>query len=90
MPSLPDHVRAYSRTESFTHTTVPAALTSDHKTKPGTWAVINVLAGDVAYFIDGSDVPHTLTIEMPGIVAPGVPHSVALSQDASFFVEFYR
>src|SRR6185312_8053195 len=48
---LPPDARPYRRTDTFTETTVPAALLKAHRTKQGTWALIHVLEGRLAYKI---------------------------------------
>ena len=66
----------YRSTPIFDEITLPAALRADHRTKAGTWGVINVLAGELQLtFIDppGSQ---TLSPGHPGLVRPGQTHFV--------------
>lgn len=67
---------AYRSTPVFDEITLPAALRADHRTKAGTWGVINVLSGELRLtFIDplGSQ---TLSPGRPGLVRPGQTHFV--------------
>ena len=48
---LPDDFRPYKRTAVFQAESVPAGLTSSHSTKPGVWAKIQVLAGQLRYVV---------------------------------------
>lgn len=90
MPTLPPEVSAYKRTSVFSETTVPSGLLNDHRTAPGVWGVINVIAGELRYEIPSLGESRVLTPERPGIVEPGVTHSVQPLGAARFFVEFYR
>src|SRR4051812_46608322 len=49
MAALPPELTACKRTESFSETSVPAALCSSHRTKPGVWARIIVEEGRLEY-----------------------------------------
>ncbi len=90
METLPAHVKPYKRTPVFTQDTLPNGLKKDHQTKPGTWGVIHVLEGTLAYTI-GADEVHILTPDTPkGIVAPEQPHHVRALGDVTFFVEFNK
>lgn len=90
MKSLPDHVRAYSRSPTFDETTVPAGLRKDHQTKPGVWGVINVVSGSLRYVIAATGDEFSLTPDSPGVVEPEALHNVAPLGPVSFYVEFYR
>ncbi len=87
---LPDGLKPYRRTDTFTPATVPVGLLRDHKTKAGVWGLIHVVQGSLTYRIAVTGVEQTLTPGVNGIVEPEVLHSVALSEDAAFFVEFWR
>ena len=66
----------YRSTPIFDEITLPAALRADHRTKAGTWGVINVFAGELRLtFIDppGSQ---TLSPGRPGLVCPEQTHFV--------------
>lgn len=89
MKTLPDNVKMYKRTPSFTNDNVPEALLSNHNTKDGVWGKINVEKGKLEYTIAG-DKTYLLTPEFCGIIEPQILHYVFLQPDTSFFVEFYR
>lgn len=90
MSKPPPHTAPYRRTDTFTVDTVPAGLLRDHKTRAGTWGVIHVLSGAVTYRIPASGSETTLIPGTTGLIEPEVLHSVALSDDATFYVEFWR
>ena len=90
MDALPDGLTPYRRTDTFTAQTVPAGLLRDHKTRAGVWGVIHVVEGSLIYRVASKDLETTLVSGTHGIVEPEVLHSVALSEDAAFFVEFWR
>lgn len=92
--ALPSGVQPYSRTPDFTESSVPAALRKAHTTKDGTWALIHVLEGRLAYRIEDprrARSERILTPETPqGIVEPTILHSVEPLGPVRFFVEFHR
>ena len=90
MKTLPSGLKPYRRTETFTANTVPAGLLRDHKTKAGVWGVIHITRGSVRYRISTTGDTFKLTPETCGIVEPEVLHSVTLTEDAEFYVEFWR
>lgn len=91
---LPDTARPYRRTDEFTETTVPAGLLKAHTTKAGSWALIHVLEGRLAYRIVDPRRPATETIltpqGAPGVVEPTVLHEVQPLGPVRFYVEFHR
>jgi tellurite resistance-related uncharacterized protein len=85
---LPDDVRSYRRTRVFTEATMPAGLKADHSTKPGVWAVVTVLAGQLRLtFLDTGE-HHLLDPEPPGIVAPERPHRAEPLGPVRFTIDF--
>ncbi len=87
--SLPQGVVAYRRTGEFDQDTMPAKMRNAHSTKPGVWALIHVLEGQLRYSVPswGEDV--ILVPGTPGIVAPTVEHNVEPHGAVRMFVEFY-
>tara|TARA_B100000029_G_scaffold315184_2_gene307609 strand:- start:312 stop:521 length:210 start_codon:yes stop_codon:yes gene_type:complete len=69
---------------------VPASLLSEHRTKPGVWGLIHVTQGTVIYQITGATEPIELTGHTPGVIEPETLHSVRPSDNAVFYVEFWR
>ena len=88
MPELPSGAREYKRTATFTEATVPPGLLRDHRTKEGTWALIVVEVGQLAYTIESPPCMFLLTPEVPGVIAPTIPHRVKVIGPVRFHVEF--
>lgn len=88
---MPDGYAASDRTQTFTEDTVPRALLRSHSTKPGVWAHICVVSGQLEYHKQSPfDTVELLTPTAPGVVLPEVEHRVALQGPVEFFVEFWR
>jgi len=80
---------AYRSTPVFDEITLQAALRADHRTKAGTWGVINVLSGELRLtFIDppGSQ---TLSPGRPGLVRPEQTHFVTPIGAMQMRVDFH-
>jgi tellurite resistance-related uncharacterized protein len=91
---LPPAARPYKRTAEFTEATVPAALLKAHSTKAGTWGLIHVLEGRLAYRIRDPRRPEADAVlspqAAPGVVEPTILHEVEPLGPVRFFVEFHR
>lgn len=91
---LPADAHPYRRTDIFTEATVPVGLLRAHTTKEGTWALIHVLKGQLAYRITDDRRPQTETTlvpgGLPGLVEPTILHQVAPLGPVEFYVEFFR
>ena len=91
---LPEELRPYKRTASFTEATVPAALLNDHSTKDGAWGLIRVEQGQLRYLVTDPRRPsgeRLLTPNgEPGVVEPTVLHRVEPIGEVRFHVEFLR
>ena len=94
MKSIPPECLPYSRSPTFTETTLPESLRRDHSTKAGTWALIHVLEGRLTYRIDDPRRPASETVLMPdtrpGVVEPTIFHAVKPLGPVRFYVEFHR
>lgn len=92
--SLPAGLEPYKRTPSFSDTTIPAGLLSDHSTKDGTWGLIHVEEGTLRYVISDERRPpaeRLLTPETePGVVEPTILHRVEPVGQVRFHVQFHR
>jgi tellurite methyltransferase len=86
---MPKDFTAYKRTPEFTAQTVPAALRAQHSTKPGVWALLHVVAGEVRYVVE-PPLAREQIVTAVAVIVPEVLHHVEPSDDARFFVEFYR
>lgn len=89
MEGLPQGLIAYKRTPVFDQDSMPAGLRREHRTKPGVWAVIHVLEGQLAYLDLATGHTCLLTPEQPGLVRPEQPHEVAPIGPVRFYVEFH-
>jgi len=91
---LPPDVAPYARTAEFTEATVPAGLLRSHTTKAGSWGLIHVLEGRLAYRITDPRRPASETIlspeSEPGVVEPTILHEVEPLGKVRFYVEFLR
>ena len=62
-----------------------------HSTKPGVWAHICIVSGQLEYHVQSPfDRVELLTPAAPGIILPEVEHRVAIQGPVGFFVEFWR
>lgn len=93
-PQLPADATAYKRTPVFDAATIPAALTHEHRTKRGTWALIQVLSGSLLLRRlapeAGKAAESRLVPGTPGVIRPEEPHEVTPGEGTRFYVEFYR
>ncbi len=88
---LPDEVEISGKTPLFTNETVPDKLLNHHDLQAGTWGLLTVEAGTVSFFRQGDDAPFTvISSEKPFVILPEEIHHVRLSEDAKFFVTFYK
>jgi tellurite resistance-related uncharacterized protein len=92
--NLPQNMHAYRRTPEFTESTIPKALLQAHTTKDGTWALIHVLEGRLAYKIDDPMRPTFETVlspqDAPGVIEPQILHQVQPLGVVRFYVEFHK
>jgi tellurite resistance-related uncharacterized protein len=89
MKQLPDNVKAYKRTPTFTEETVPEGLLNNHNTKAGVWGLIQIEEGKLEYTIENEEV-YILTKENHGIVEPGILHHIKPLGKVFFSIEFYK
>ncbi|WP_082660385.1 DUF1971 domain-containing protein [Sphingopyxis sp. H050] len=92
--AIPESLQSYRRTGSFTESTIPAALLSDHSTKKGVWGLIDVAEGSIRYVVtDTRRKPYEKIITQggePGVVEPTILHRVEPIGPVCFHVEFLR
>ena len=89
--SLPDDVEPSGKTPLFTNDTVPDKLLNHHDLQAGTWGLLTVEAGTVSFFRKGDEAPvAVISSEKPFVILPEEVHYVRLSEDAEFFVTFYK
>jgi tellurite resistance-related uncharacterized protein len=87
---LPPGLIAYRRTPVFSEDTVAAGLRREHRTKPGVWALINVLDGRLRFRALAPRFERVLSAGGRIAVPPEQPHEVDPDGPVRFFVEFYR
>ena len=87
---LPNDVEPSGKTPLFTIKTVPDKLLNHHDLQAGTWGLLTVEAGTVSFFRQGDDAPAVISAGETFVILPEEVHHVRLSEDAKFFVTFYK
>ena len=88
---LPETVHPYFKTTVFTQATVPKKLLSQHNLKRGTWGLLYVQKGEVKYFLDKKTEPLAIiTSGNSQVIETEVKHYISPSDDAAFYIEFYK
>jgi tellurite resistance-related uncharacterized protein len=91
MRELPADACVYKRTPEFDATSTPEGLLREHTTKPGVWARVRVLEGELSFrSLAVPRIERVLTPERGVVIPPEHPHAVALRGPVRFFVEFLR
>lgn len=88
--SPPPNTAPYRKTPVFDADSVPAGLLADHSTKAGVWAVVHVLSGAVTFRLTSPAAERVLQAGDKLACSPEARHSVSLSDDAEFQIEFWR
>lgn len=86
----PSTLVAYHRTDTFTEETVPAKLLTEHVLKPGAWALLRVVEGELGFVDLEEGHEGTLTPEVPEFIEPEQRHHVVLRGPVKFYIEFFR
>lgn len=86
---LPDGFRAYKRTPEFDASSIPDGLRKAHSTKPGVWATVHVLEGQLRYIVH-PPLAREFVLEpgTTGIIVPEVLHHIEPLGPVRFYVEF--
>lgn len=79
----------YRSTAIFDEKTLPAALRGEHKTKAGTWGVIQVIEGELKFSLANGEGETILTPGNPGLILPEQPHRVEPIGAMRMQVHFY-
>ncbi|MDF1720728.1 MAG: DUF1971 domain-containing protein [Minwuia sp.] len=88
--TFPAGLKKHGETKVFTAETVPAALLSQHDTKPGVWGKLMVLDGALDYVLTGPpEVAQRVEAGGFAVIEPTVLHRVGLVGPVSFKVEFH-
>lgn len=89
--ALPAGFIAYARSPDFTPETLPAKLQAAHTTKPGTWALLHVLEGQVLYELEPPRSGQRLVSAGAQLVIEAqVFHHVHFTKPGRIFIEFFR
>ena len=89
MKNLPENVKEYKRTPTFSEDTVPKGLLRSHTTKAGTWGRIVIEEGKLLYRILEPVLEEIeLSSDKYGVVEPQIPHEVEPLGQVKFHVEF--
>ena len=87
-------LESYRTTPTFTQSTVPAGLLSNHSTKDGVWGLIHVTKGKLRYCVTDSRRVYEERVLTPdsevGVIEPTILHRVELMGTVKFHVEFLR
>ena len=87
---LPAYFVPYHRTPLFSEATVPAKLTSEHRTKVGVWARIVVTEGRLRYHVQRLGRTVEVGKDEVAVVVSEDPHLVEPLGAVQFYVEFFR
>ena len=89
MKSIPESAIAYTRTKTFTESTLPSALRGDHRTKDGVWGLLVLEQGTAdLVFHDGERI--TCTPDHPGVIAPQRTHHIEGEGPFELHVAFHK
>ena len=80
---------SYKSTPVFDEITLPAALRADHRTKAGTWGVINVIEGQLRLNFTDPPAEQILSPGHPGLVRPQQTHFVTPVGTMRMRVDFH-
>jgi len=80
---------SYRSTPIFDENTLPAALRADHRTKAGTWGVIDVLEGELRLTFSNPSASQILTPGRQVLVLPEQTHFVTPIGAMGMRVDFH-
>lgn len=80
----------YASSPIFDELTLPNALRGDHRTKPGSWGLLQVLQGEVLLIFLDPPSEHLVTTANPLVIPRQATHHVVPSGPMRMQVEFYR
>ena len=87
--SLPSGAKLVGESPVFTHETVPEALTAQHQTASGRWAILEVLEGGLVFVDLAADRSRSVACGETVLIAPESPHRVEPGDDVRFQLRFY-
>ncbi len=80
----------YKSTPVFDETTLPDALQNAHKTKAGTWGLLEIISGTLTYVIEESDTARPMNMGETQVIEPQQLHHVELTGPVNMQIHFYR
>jgi hemoglobin len=80
----------YKSTPVFDEDSLPDAIRSEHRTKPGAWGLLRVLAGRATLVFVEPRSEVEVTPDTPAEIPPQATHFVRLDGPARLRIEFYR
>ncbi len=80
----------YATSPVFDEHSLPDALRKEHRTKNGTWGLLQVLEGAVELVFLNPSQNRRVTPNDPALIPPQAPHYVKLLGPMKMQVEFYR
>lgn len=87
-PEWPSGLVPTRRTADFTEATIPAGLRRAHATRPGAWALLHVLAGELLFRDLVSGEERHLAPGVHALIHPERRHEVEPLGPVRFHVEF--
>jgi len=85
----PENLATYKRTPEFDAASCPKALQRAHSTKPGVWAKLHVLAGELLFRDIETGRESLLRSGIHPLIFPQRLHEVEPREGVRFFVEFH-
>ena len=82
--------RPYKSTPVFDEDSLPDAIRSEHRTKPGTWGLLRLLAGRATLVFVEPRREVEVTPDAPAEIPPQATHFVRLDGPVRLQIEFYR
>lgn len=88
---IPDNVKPYAKSPLFNSKTVPDKLLQHHNLKEGTWGLLNVCQGSISFYVDNDGIPQSVLYSGDKyVILPVEFHYINISDDAEFYIEFYK
>lgn len=81
---------AYASSPVFDQDTLPEAIRTEHRTKPGTWGLLRVLEGRATLVFVDPPREQEVTPGNPAEIAPQATHFVRLDGPVRLQVDFHR
>lgn len=80
----------YKSTKVFDEATLPQGFKSAHKTKPGSWAVLQILSGSITYIVEETGAEFLLSQGDAKLIAPEELHHVRPDGPIAMQLHFFK